>query len=192
VILAETDRLTLRKPRREDFPSYLRSWNDPDMYRFTGKRENVEQFLTDLFEEMESKQPGETGPNGGWYQVTVERKEDGAVVGDLGLGFWVPGERQVELGYRIHPDHHRRGYAKEAVTAIIDWLIERHRIHRFVGVAAAPNHASTALLRALGFRREGQFRQSFWCNGQWLDDEYYALLASEWRSAPRSRASASG
>jgi RimJ/RimL family protein N-acetyltransferase len=34
------------------------------------------------------------------------------VVGDLGLGFGVPGERQIELGYRIHPDHQRRGYAR--------------------------------------------------------------------------------
>jgi RimJ/RimL family protein N-acetyltransferase len=181
VIFAETERLILRKARRQDFESYLRSWSDPAMYRFTGRRDNIAQFLNEMFEEMERKEPGETGPSGGWYQVTVERREDGAVVGDLGLGFWVPGEQQVELGYRIHPDHHRRGYGREAVAAIIDWLIASYRIHRFVGVVAAPNLASAKLLRSLGFRREGHFRQSFWCEGEWLDDEYYALLASEWQ-----------
>ena len=186
MIYAETERLLLRRPRREDFDAYLRSWNDPQMSQFTGKRANIEAFLAALFEEMEAKKPGEKGASGGWYQVTLERKEDGAVVGDLGLGFWVPGERQVELGYRIHPDYHRRGYGKEAVAAAIGWLIEAYDVHRFVGVAAALNHGSTALLRSLGFRREGYFRQSFLCNGEWLDDEYYALLASEWRR-PESR-----
>jgi RimJ/RimL family protein N-acetyltransferase len=181
MIFAETERLILRKARRDtDFEAYLRSWDDPMMSQFTGKRANIYAFLSDLFKEMEAKEPGESGANGGWYQVTIERKADGAVVGDLGLGFWVPGERQVELGYRIHPDHHRRGYGKEAVAGIIPWLIEKHQVHRFVGVAASQNHASTALLRSLGFRREGYFRESFRCNGEWLDDEYYALLASEW------------
>ena len=182
MIFTESERLILRKARREtDFEAFVRSWDDPMMSQFTGKRENIGAFLDALFDEMAAKEPGESGPNGGWYQVTIERKQDGTIVGDLGLGFWVPGERQVELGYRIHPDHHRRGYGKEAVAAIISWLIENHQIHRFVGVAAAANHASTALLRSLGFRKEGHFRESFWCNGKWLDDEYHALLASEWR-----------
>jgi len=183
MIFTETERLILRKARRDsDFDAYVRSWDDPTMSQFTGKRENIAAFLSSLFDEMEAKEPGESGPTGGWYQVTVERKADGAVVGDIGLGFGVPGERQVELGYRIAPDHHRRGYGKEAVAGIIPWLIEMHDIHRFVAVAAAQNHASTALLRSLGFRREGYFRQSFRCNGECLDDEYYALLASEFAS----------
>jgi ribosomal-protein-alanine N-acetyltransferase len=180
MILAETERLILRRPEEADFDAFLHSWNDPEMTRYTGRRENVAVFIRDLIAEMQTRQPGESG----WYQVAIERREDGAVVGDLGLGFDVPGERQVELGYRIHPDHHRRGYAREAVAAIIRWLIERHAAHRFVAVAASPNAASIALLRSLGFRQEGQFRQSFLCNGGWLDDSYFALLASEWNERP--------
>jgi RimJ/RimL family protein N-acetyltransferase len=63
-------------------------------------------------------------------------------------------------------------------------LIETHGIHRFVGVAASINAASIAVLCSLGFRQEGQFRKSFLCNGEWLDDDYFALLASEWRRPP--------
>jgi RimJ/RimL family protein N-acetyltransferase len=180
MIFAETERLILRRPKPEDYDAFLRSWDDPEMTRYTGRRENIAGFIRDLIAEMQARQPGEDGPSGGWYQVTIERREDGAVVGDIGLGFGVPGERQAELGYRIHPDHHRLGYAREALSAIIPWLIEAHGIHRFVGVAAAPNAASIALLRSLGFRQEGYFRQSFRCNGEWLDDAYFALLASEW------------
>ena len=87
----------------------------------------------------------------------------------------------MELGYRIHPDHQRQGYGREAVAGIIDYLIERHGIHRLVGVVAEPHIASINLLQSLGFRQEGHFPQSFLCNGEWLDDFYFALLASEWR-----------
>lgn len=180
MIFAETDRLILRQPREGDLEPLLLSWGDPEMSRYTGQRPDVRQFLIDLIAEMKAKQPGETGPSGPWYQYIAERRSDGAVIGDVGVGFGVPGERQVELGYRILPAHHRQGYAREAVAAIIGHLIERHDIHRLIGVVAEPNIASSRMLRSLGFRREGHFRQSFLCDGEWTDDEYYALLASEW------------
>jgi len=181
MIFATSERLVLRRPRTEDFEAFLRSWADPQMTRYTGARPNVEQFIRDLIAEMQAKQPGESEPGGPWYQYAIERRDDGALVGDIGIGFGVPGERQVEVGDRIHPDHQRQGYAREALGAVIPHLIAEHRIHRFIGVAASENAASIAVLRSLGFRQEGHFRQSFWCNGEWLDDDYYALLASEWR-----------
>lgn len=181
MIFAQTERLILRRPRADDADALLPGWSDPRMTRFTGSRHDIEGFLRTLVADMQRKLPGDTEPGGPWYQFIVERREDGAVVGDLGAGFGVPGERQVELGYRILPAHQRRGYAREAVTALIDYLIARHGMHRLVGVAASLNEASTGLLQALGFRKEGQFRQSFLCDGRWLDDDYYAILASEWR-----------
>jgi RimJ/RimL family protein N-acetyltransferase len=181
MIFATSARLVLRRAKDEDLAPLLASWSDPEMSRYTGERPALPDFLRQMVADMQAKLPGETDPGGPWYQFIVERREDGAFIGDLGAGFGLPGERQVELGYRIHPASHRRGYAKEAVAALIDYLVAEHGIHRFVAVAASPNAASIALLKALGFRQEGHFRQSFLCHGEWLDDDYYALLASEWR-----------
>ena len=183
MIFAETDRLVLRRPEPDDFAPMLRCWSDPAMTRYTEPRENVPEFIRQLIADMQARQPGDFEPGGPWYQIAIARRTDGRLVGDIGIGFGVPGPCQAELGYRIHPDHQRRGYAREAVAAAIDYLIEAHAIHRFVAIAAADNAASVALLRALGFRQEGRFRQSFLCRGEWLDDSYFALLASEWRSA---------
>jgi RimJ/RimL family protein N-acetyltransferase len=180
MIFAVTERLILRRPRDRDLEPLLSGWSDPEMTRYTNARDDPRAFVAQLIADMQAKAPGESEPGGPWYQFVIERREDESVVGDLGVGFGVPGERQVELGWRIQTDFQRRGYAREAVAALISWLIEAHRVHRFVGIAASPNAASIALLRSLGFRREGRFRESFWCNGRWLDDEYYALLASEW------------
>jgi len=181
MIFAASDRLILRRPRNSDLEPLLPGWSDPEMVRYTGRRDDPRAFVAGFIADMQAKSPGESEPGGPWYQLVIERREDRAVLGDLGIGFGVPGERQVELGWRILPPAQRRGYAREAVAALIGWLIEAHRVHRFVGVAASDNAASVALLRSLGFRQEGQFRESFWCNGRWLDDSYFALLASEWR-----------
>lgn len=180
MIFARSERLALRRPRDGDFEPLLSSWSDPESIKYTNERPGLPAFLTQLIVDMHRKAPGDQGPGGPWFQYVVERIEDGAVVGDLGAGFFVPGERQVELGYRMLPEHRRQGYAKEALATLITHLIEEHGIHRFVGVAASINGPSIAVLRSLGFRQEGHFRQSFLCNGEWLDDDYFALLASEW------------
>jgi RimJ/RimL family protein N-acetyltransferase len=180
MIFAESARLILRRAHKEDLGPLLRSWSDPEMSRYTGIKPDIKGFLTGLIADMQAKMPGETEPGGPWYQFIAERKSDRAMIGDIGVGFGIPGERQVELGYRIHPAFHRQGYAREAVAAIIGHLIEAHGIHRFVAVAASLNQASTGLLRSLRFRQEGHFQQSFLCHGEWLDDDYFALLASEW------------
>ncbi len=182
MIFARSERLLLRRARESDLEALRPGWSDPEMTRFTGLRPDPPGFLAQMIADMQEKAPGETEPGGPWYQYVVERAGDGAVVGDLGAGFGVPGERQVELGYRILPAHQRQGYAREAVAALIDHLAAAHDVHRFVAVAAEANAASRAVLAALGFRQEGRFRQSFWCNGEWLDDAYYALLAEEWRA----------
>ena len=182
MIFTESKRLRLRKARIEDVEPLVVSWGHPEMTRWTEAREDTRGFLTEMVADMQVKKPGDGDPGGPWYQFILERKEDGALIGDLGAGFGVPGPHQIELGYRILPRYHRQGYAREAVSALIDWLIAEHRVHRFVGLAAAGNTPSTSLLRSLGFRREGLFRESFLCRGEWIDDEYWALLAREWRA----------
>lgn len=182
IVFATTGRLILRRPREADIDPLVRSWSHPEMTRHVEKKPDVRAFLTKMVADMQVKEPGDQEPGGPWFQFVAERRSDGTLVGDLGVGFGNPGPRQVEFGYRILPAFQRQGYAREALAALIDLLAERYGIHRFVAVAAAANEASTALLRSLGFRQEGHLRQSFLCDGEWLDDEYHALLASEWRT----------
>ncbi|HEY0113820.1 MAG TPA: GNAT family protein [Allosphingosinicella sp.] len=181
MIFTESERLVLRRPEWRDLEPLIYSWSHPEMSRWTPERADRPGFIRQLIEDMLRKEPGETEPGGPWYQFIAERRADGALVGDIGIGFGVPGERQAEIGYRILPEFHRQGYGREAAAAMIDFLIARHGIHRFVGLVASPNEPSKALLKSLGFRHEGHFRESFWCRGEWVDDDYFALLASEWQ-----------
>lgn len=180
MIFAETDRLILRQPRQADVAALRPAWSEPEMTRYVERKDDPEAFLTALVAEMRAKAPGALEPSP-WYQYVAERKADGAVVGDLGCGFGLPGPQQVELGYRILPAHQGKGYASEAVGALVSHLITAHAVHRFVAIACLDNVASCAVLRRLGFRQEGHFVKSFQCGDQWIDNGYFALLAEEWR-----------
>lgn len=94
----------------------------------------------------------------------------------------MPGPGQAEIGYRILEEFQGRGIAGDAVGIMVEHLFRDHDLHRLVAHVAAPNQPSSRLLEALGFRREGEMRKSFWSMGKWLDELAYALLAEEWHA----------
>jgi RimJ/RimL family protein N-acetyltransferase len=62
----------------------------------------------------------------------------------------------VEIGYTIAAEHRRRGYAREAVEALLGWAGREHGIRRFRASVAPSNEPSLGLLKSLGFVRTGR------------------------------------
>jgi RimJ/RimL family protein N-acetyltransferase len=61
----------------------------------------------------------------------------------------------IELGYTVFPEARRRGYAREAVTGLIDWAARVHGVTRFVLSIGVDNAPSLALAHQLGFEKVG-------------------------------------
>ena len=61
----------------------------------------------------------------------------------------------VELGYTVYVPFRRRGYATEAVLALMHWAYTQHAQRCFVVSVSPQNLASTAMAHALGFTRCG-------------------------------------
>jgi len=61
----------------------------------------------------------------------------------------------VEVGYTVFPEHRRKGYATEAVVALLDWA-RGEGIHRFVASVGPGNEPSLAIVRRLGFVEVGR------------------------------------
>ncbi len=62
----------------------------------------------------------------------------------------------VELGYTVFEDYRGRGYATEAVRALIGWAADEHGIRRFVASVSPENVPSLAIVRKLGFVEVGR------------------------------------
>lgn len=63
----------------------------------------------------------------------------------------------VELGYAIYPVHRRRGYAREAMTALVRWAHVDCGVTQFVASVQPDNTPSLSLLCAAGFVRLASF-----------------------------------
>ena len=121
------------------------------------------------------------GTPGTWFQFAVNLASSGTLIGDVGLRTCKADSRQAELGFTFAGVHQGQGYATEAVRAVVQYGFERLAMHRVFSWTDARNLRAQRLLERLGFRREGELRESTWFKGAWATALLYAHLASEWR-----------
>jgi RimJ/RimL family protein N-acetyltransferase len=92
-----------------------------------------------------------------WIGRAIVLEDDGGrrVIGSIGFHGPPDEDGRVEVGYRVEPDHRRRGVATEVVRALFDWANREHGITRFRAATAPDNLPSQAVLARFGFRRTG-------------------------------------
>jgi [ribosomal protein S5]-alanine N-acetyltransferase len=97
----------------------------------------------------------------GWGLWLVLRRRDGALVGSAGFKGKPDASLGVEIGYGIEPQARRRGYASEAVAALIGWAWTRGA-RRVVAECDPHNVASIGVLRGVGMRRLPAHGRMLW------------------------------
>jgi RimJ/RimL family protein N-acetyltransferase len=96
-----------------------------------------------------------------WLVRAIVLREPGRpLIGHIGFhgppGTNGPGKADaVEMGYTVFAPYRRRGYATEAVEALLGWARRERGIRRFVASVAPSNQPSLAIVRRLGFRETG-------------------------------------
>ena len=118
------------------------------------------------------------------------------VIGDLMLRIedgWAQAEVaprargvQAEIGWVLDPAYGGRGYATEAVRAVIGLCFGPLGLRRVHAGCFADNEPSWRLMERIGMRREEHSRATaLHRSGRWLDGMNYAILAEDW-PPPRS------
>lgn len=100
--------------------------------------------------------------------------------------------RSAYLGYYAFAPHHGRGYMTAGLAAVVNAAFRRLRLHRLEANIQPGNRASIALVKRLGFRKEGYSERYLKIGGRWRDHERWAVTVERWkeaRSRARSRAS---
>jgi RimJ/RimL family protein N-acetyltransferase len=175
-MLIPTERLVLRRFRTADAQTLADYRSDPEVARYQSwdapfpllrAQTAVANFM--------ASDPGKAG----WFQYAVERAEDRALIGDVAVHLH-DNLKQAEVGFTVATAYQKRGYATEAVAAVLDRLFRVQGLHKVTGECDARNRDSAALMERLGFTREGHLRQQTWIKGEWTDDLIYGLLAEEW------------
>jgi [ribosomal protein S5]-alanine N-acetyltransferase len=116
----------------------------------------------------------------GWLVV---EKESGALTGMINLNEIVRGGCQgAYMGYFAFAPHAGMGYMTEGMTLAIHASFGALKLHRLEANIQPENVASIALVKRLGFRKEGLSKKYLKIGGRWRDHERWALLKEEWRA----------
>ena len=105
---------------------------------------------------------GWTNHDAGFWAVAIGDAElgpAGDVIGYCGFVNPAAGEARAEVGDRlalevgwgIHPAYQRRGLAREAMTAVIDYAFNQRDCDRLIAITDPENYASRTLSEHLGF-----------------------------------------
>jgi RimJ/RimL family protein N-acetyltransferase len=94
---------------------------------------------------------GEARPLGPFF---LHRAEDDVVVGEIGGGFIAPGV--VELGYAVVASCWGRGYATDAVRALVARARAVPEVERIIGHTPLDRPASGRVLEKAGFALAGE------------------------------------
>ena len=179
----ETRRLVLRPLRLGDGAAVFRYRSRPEVSRYQNWEPSTVSEVDEFIVRMMALDPDIPGT---WYQLAVCRRDTGELLGDCGLHFPLGRDYEAEFGISLAPEFQGRGYASEAVEAVLGYLFEKLGKHRVFGSVDPRNHASLRLMERVGLRREAHFRESLWFKGGWADDVIFAMLRREWdeRSRP--------
>ena len=176
-MLLSAPRLILRRFQPGDAEEFAAYRSDPAIARYQSWEPPVPLAAARaLVEEFAAGDPGAPG----WYQYAIQLRSEPGLVGDVGVNLH-ENLMQAEIGFTVAARFHGRGYATEAVRAVLDHLFRDRGLHRVSAECDARNEASARLLERLGFRREGHRVSNTWIKGEWTDDLLFGLLADDWR-----------
>ena len=142
-----TERLRLRRSVPEDAETISAYRSDPTVRRYQGWGDTGVDDVRATIEEMTVRAPGESG---GWVQLTVEDRQTGRLIGDVGIS---PAEHDpgvIKIGYTIAPESQGAGYATEAVGALIDYAFDVLGVDIVRAYASAENLASLRVAEKAG------------------------------------------
>jgi ribosomal-protein-alanine N-acetyltransferase len=175
--ILESPRLQLRNLKESDLADFLHYRSRPEVARYQfwepfDEKKSMEYILT-----YKDSLPGIPGE---WFQLGIVLKSENKLIGDCAIKQDKDEPRKADIGCSLSPDYQGNGYAREALSLLLDYYFREMDLHRVVGIADSKNHRAVRLMEGLHMRREGHFIKNIWFKGDWGDEYAYAVLKEEW------------
>lgn len=174
----KSERIYLRLIQDEDMKDLSPFFQDPDNVKYyipttwrTYSERQVQGLLADWHDQSQ------------YFVYSICDIETDAVIGLANLDGINYVNGNTEIGIAI-TDASRRGggYAREALSLLIDYCFDELRLHRVFCRVMADNAPSLRLFDRLGFTEEGRQREQVRREGSFVDMLFFGLLANEWKN----------
>lgn len=173
-----TDRLLLTPPSQsdlEDITAQINSteeiprniFNIPNPYTLA----DAENWLAICHEGWKS---------GSAFRFALRDKRSGRFIGMIGL-HPVNEHRKAEVGYWLGKEFHGRGYAGEALMAVLRFGFETLDLNKIFATHFTQNPASGKVMEKAGMKHEGFLKQEYYHQNEFQDVHRYCILKSQWQ-----------
>lgn len=187
-IVAETERVILRRWAEGDVEAWLEHLNTPEATAHLGGVRTPEQ-VAEKFERM-----ARGWEENGFSFLALVLRDGGLFLGTVGISRIetdaAPTElqRAVQVGWQLRADYWGQGYAVEAAQAVMDFGFERPGVDSIYSQTSHANRASWRVMEKLGMHRRADL--------DYDDPNYpaqdnptiiYAVTRADWRNLAGAR-----
>jgi len=177
-----TARLTLRRLESGDWKDVLAFMSDDEVLRYINWWPVDENTAIEWVEKHCASRF--TDP-GGTLVLALELRESRRVIGCVSIRFLDGYRTQAEFTLLVNRSHQGQGYGTEATIGALDLCFRGLNLHRVALHADVRNLAGCRMLEKAGLRREGDFLEDQWINGEWVSTAYFAMLTREFAARHR-------
>ena len=172
-----TQRLLLREFEKGDVGAILAYHSQPLYLQFfpwtERTREDVDLFVGRLVA-WRSMQPRSK------FHLAMVLESENRVIGNCGIRLDTPDSAEGELGCEVNPDSWGRGYATEALRAMLTFGFRELRLRRIWATCVTENIAAQRLVEKLGLKKEQHISRHRWMKERWWDTLVYGIHHQEW------------
>jgi RimJ/RimL family protein N-acetyltransferase len=180
------ERVRLRGIEREDIPTFVRWFNDPE----------VRQYLL-MFAPMSRASEEQ------WFESHLQRRDDyifgvevktdaGWIhIGNVGLHQISWTHRSAVFGIVLgEKEYWGKGYGTDVARTILRFAFGELNLHRVQLEVFAENARAQRCYEKTGFKREGTRRQAIWRDGHYQDEHIMSILVEEFWATEHKAAKA--
>lgn len=174
----ETQRLILRRFKENDFNDMFKYWvSDPNIQLMYSEPiystiDEVKELLNKYISSYEKNS---------YYRWAIIEKTSKICIGQIAMFFVSDKNHYCEIEYCIGKKFQMKGYASDALKAIIKFSFLDVNFHKIQVYHKEDNIASKRVIEKNGFRYEGTLREHIFIDGKYLNRLYYSILKSEWK-----------
>jgi len=173
-----TSRLVIRRLAGGDWKDLLELMADEEFFRYSDSVPLDEDAILRWLQSdahVKLTTPDQT------FFLGIEVQDGNKLIGYISLNFPDPHRLQATFNIGLNQKFHRRGFAREAVVALLTFCFEGLKLHRIAAWCDSRNTAGCRLLEKAGLRREGEFVKHRLLHNEWANSSWYAMLDEEFR-----------
>lgn len=177
-ILVETERLILKALNEDDCHQVLDFLSKGREIFEKYEMAKVPLYYSDTYQKSVLSQEFSATVSNRYVRYYIYLKEmPQIIIGTVSCGS-ITGEPYCcgTIGYKFDKDFWHKGYAREALRAVIEEIFSEIKLHRLIAYVMEDNEPSIKLLEAVGFELEGICERNLRVNGVWRNHRLYALL----------------